>query len=937
MLARPNVSQYSKQDKQRFFRSMQALIFEPFAFVPEQRLLLEAGVPVHIGARALQLLVILLERRGNYVSHSELIAHVWPKTIVEDSNLRVQMTLLRKILHDGVADRRYIHNDPGRGYQFVAPVVRVENSPTLKAEREEKYGILPPVKTLYGRQDSLEQLSADIERHPLVTIAGPGGIGKTSLAVAVAAARISKFADGVHFIDLSAIMDPILVIPTISVILGIPMGSGNAIPSLTRQLRSSAMLLVLDNCEHVIDVVAKVADALVRTCPQIHILATSREPLLIENERIHRLGPLRFPSSAPLSVNDALQFPAIRMFVERAQMADRAFSVGDDDVHNLVEICRRVDGIPLAIELAVSRLELFGLAGLRKQLGDLFAILTQGQRTVLPRHRTLRTTLDWSFGLLSQREKALLECLSQFKTQFSLDAALAVADAELGRDKALSTMGALISKSLLISLGGETEPSYRLLEVTRAYVLEHLEKRPDMDVLRHRYASCICGLFTRAEAETAANSSEIWLERYGQYLDDVRSVLEWALGRENDIRLGIQLITSSAPLWIHRYLFDGYQAWIQAAIACGTRNGILEPQHKLRLYTALGHLLLQTQEDLEAARLAFDRAFEAVANGSATERCQGLAALWVSAIIRADYPAALEYGLHFRMLCDRQDPLVRLVCNRMLAIPNYHLGRHHLAREQTTISLDQGAPTIRLARTTGIQSDLRNSIEVVMPRAAWLEGRPDEALERVYSSVDWARSNVNTGSVCYVLAVSAAPIALWTGDWTLASSFIGELEEIARAEGLRGWERWAACLSYALAVQRGSQSQCGAFDTSTCGNLQIDFLATLGVESVQLRCIERLRAGLTGWCGPEALRARAESIAASSFLDGRSEVEGLLMQALALAQEQGANAWELRIASSIAKLSTNSGEARTADLVCALAKIQGGSKTQDVIAAHSLL
>jgi tetratricopeptide (TPR) repeat protein len=418
------------------------------------------------------------------------------------------------------------------------------------------------------------------------------------------------------------------------------------------------------------------------------------------------------------------------------------------------------------------------------------------------------------------------------------------------------------------------------------------------------------------------------------FLDDVRAVLDWALNARNDPRLGVDLTTCSASLWIQRSLFNEYQARVEIALECGNQARILERRDKLRLYMALGHLVLHTKKELDDMSIAFARALEAAQDGTVAERCQALGSMWVAAIALANYPAAIECARKFREIADGSDTAAQMAYCRMLALPNHFLGHHAVTRELVAQILQQPAPVIRLAYKTGLQIDVKVSMETMLSRSAWLEGRPDEALERASSMVDWALTNSSAGSICYCLAIGAAPIALWSGDWTHARSFIQQLEATAEEGGLRFWTRWATCLHYALLHQTGDVRE--SVDPQEWGEKQIDFLVTVGVESALERGLVRVEKGLTAWSAPEIMRVSAErAIRVSGLQQGQ---ESLFRSALMLADGQGARSWELRIATSVAKITQGTERARAVELLRrTMSRIQGGKTTKDVIGAASLL
>jgi len=404
--------------------------FGSFRLIPAQRALLDDGKPLRLGSRALDILTTLVEHAGETISKEQLITHTWPDTVVDDGALRVHIAAVRKALGDGRAGRRYIANNPGRGYAFVGPVTR-ENSPPaiVPPNGAAAGGNLPkPLTRIVGRDDVIVALAAQLARRRFLTIVGPGGIGKTTVAVAIAGAVRGSYKDGVWFVGLASLSDPELVPSALGAALGVQFSSANPVQWLTAWLRDKAGLIVLDSCEHLVDAAAALAEAVLKAAPSISILTTSREPLRAEGEALHRLAALELPSnSINLAASDALRYSAVQLFNERAMAAADGFSFADDDVPAVLEICRRLDGIPLALELAAARVDAFGVRDLAAHLDDRFHVLTSGRRTALPRHQTLGAALDWSYQLLPEEERAVLRRLSIFAGEFALEAAIAAA------------------------------------------------------------------------------------------------------------------------------------------------------------------------------------------------------------------------------------------------------------------------------------------------------------------------------------------------------------------------------------------------------------------------------------------------------------------------------------------------------------------------------
>jgi predicted ATPase/DNA-binding winged helix-turn-helix (wHTH) protein len=472
-----------------------SVAFGPFCLSPGTRVLENNGVPVALGDRALDILIVLVERAGEVVSQKALMSRTWRDLIVSPGNLRVHMTALRKALGDGRAGARYIENVVGQGYCFIAPVRRtstVDMTVTASTHApgsslELLRGLPPAMMRMIGRDETVRTIAADLRVDRFVTIVGPGGMGKTTVAVAIAHAMRAEFSGRAYFVDIGAISDPTALISAVASTLGLDGASSQAI--LIAWLRKTRMLLVLDNCEHVIDAVATLAETIFSEAPQVHILATSRESLRVEGEHIYWLRPLESPPPGPgVSAVTALTFPAVQLLVERATASDSRFELTDANAPMVAQICGRLDGIALAIEFVAGRIGTHGLEGTAGLLNKRLGLHWQGRRTALPRHQTLHSLLDWSYGLLSQLERRVLRRLSIFIGAFTLDAAQAVA-AEAGIDatQLAEAVDQLIAKSLL-SVTPEPAASFRLLETTRLFALGKLEESGEVDTTAARHA-----------------------------------------------------------------------------------------------------------------------------------------------------------------------------------------------------------------------------------------------------------------------------------------------------------------------------------------------------------------------------------------------------------------------------------------------------------------
>src|ERR1700689_4024071 len=379
----------TRMNDRRHSQPKDVLSFGPFSLFAAERLLKKAEEPIPLGGRALDILIALAERAGEVVTHKELISTVWPDVTVEEANLRFQMATLRKALGDGRDGARYVSNVAGRGYCFVASITRSATAPTASITgitATERVRKLPPRLTrMVGRDDTVRSLAEQLQMWRFVSIVGPGGAGKTTVAISVAHTLIDGFHDAVFFIDLAALTDPQLVPTAVASALGLVVQTQDPVVGLLAFIGVRKILLVLDNCEHVIGVAAALAERLVIGAPQAHILATSREALRVEGEHVHLLYSLDCPpEGAGPTASEALQYPAAQLFMERATASGHGGVLSDIDAPIAGGVCRRLDGIALAIELAASRVGCVGIRGAAELLDNRFGLLLHGRRTAHP-------------------------------------------------------------------------------------------------------------------------------------------------------------------------------------------------------------------------------------------------------------------------------------------------------------------------------------------------------------------------------------------------------------------------------------------------------------------------------------------------------------------------------------------------------------------------
>ena len=936
--------------------------FGPFRLLPKQRLLLEGDRPVRLGSRALDILIALAERAGDVVAKDELMARVWPGTFVEDSNLKFQVSALRRGLGDGRAGRRYIATVTGRGYSLIAPVEREAELEALQAAPITPPNNLPPrVTRLIGRGETVDRLAARLSRQRALTIAGPGGIGKTSLALAVAERLMPNYDHGARLIDLVPLGDPGLLPTAAAAALGIEIRSDNPLADLIAALRDRHMLIVLDNCEHVIDAAASFAVAVLRNAPGVSILATSREPLRIAGEQVYRLSSLENPPlSQTLSAAEALAFPAVELFVERASSLVE-FEFSSANARAVSEVCRRLDGIPLAIELAAARVEIFGVQGLAARLDDRLQLLTKGRRTALPRHRTLTATLDWSYGLLAEPERAVLRRLAMFIGRFTLEAANAIAaSSDLVAAEIPEIVADLVDKSLLTANVDSVTAYYRLLETIRAYTLAKLVESGEQKEVARRHAEYYRQLFEQAAAEAETRQLAEWLDDYLPHIDNLRAALQWSVSPDGDISVSLALTIASIPLWINLSMMAECRQHIERALARLELVPDRDLRREMRLHAALGISLNYTTGPISSTETAWTTTLEAAKRLGDTEfQLRALRGLWAHHMNAGEYRRALAFAQEFRSLAAASvDPADLDFGDRMAALMFHYLGDQQSARGLLEQRIARPAADAHPSHTARFLLDREVTVQSVLSRVLWLQGFADQATRVAQLAAHRALAIRHALSLCHALAQAACPVALYAGDLAAAEGFLATLLDTAKQLGLAGWIARSHCFQGVVPIMRddfavGLPLLRGALDELREAGAAPGYAAFLTVLARGLGRAGRISEGMAAidqaltvckryeefWCFPELLRNTGELHLLQGSGDAFLKAEDCFQQALDWTGRDGTLAWELRAAISLARLWQSQGRNREArDL---LARVYGrfteGFGTVDLREAKRLI
>ena len=582
-------------------------LFAGFELQPDARALSRDGQPIPLRSRAFDVLVALVERAGVLVSKSELLDTVWPGAAVEENNLTVQLSVVRRALGETSQSKgRLIATVSRRGYRFVAPVETVHRANITPIKPEQRHNLPVELCALVGREDVSKALALALLRSRLVTAIGPGGVGKTSVALAVGRDALPDYPDGVWLVDLGSYSDAAMVPGAIAASLGLQARPDAELADTIAALRGQRTLLVFDNCEHLVTPVAHAVETLLRSCSGLRILATSREPLRCEGEVVHRVVPLRIPpitEPAPW-----LQYSSVALFIERATAALGSFDPTEADLAVIAEICRRLEGIPLAIEMAAARLRTLGLRTIRNRLDNVFSLLVSGRRTALARQQTLRATMDWSVRLLDPPDRDLLFSLPVFSASFCAEAVADIAPVEEGAARIEDRLAALSDRSLLVAEPGGPEARYSLLETTRQYLVQQVGQVDGRAQVSLRQW-CVRRL-VHAHAAWEVTDEAGWTARYGPDVHDIRASLVHAFDPGGDTATGVTIASLAPPLWHELTLMSEHERWVTEALSQATDGTPLQERARLLLARAQWHTMADARplEDTLAAAALFHEA-----------------------------------------------------------------------------------------------------------------------------------------------------------------------------------------------------------------------------------------------------------------------------------------------------------------------------------------
>ncbi len=612
--------------------------FGRFELQPAERRLLADGRPAPLGPRALDVLLVLVERAGRLVTKDELLQRVWPNLVVEENNLQAQVSALRKIL-----GAEAIATVQGQGYRFTLAASSVPVA--VQAAGEPRSHNLPRQLTRFiGRQREIAEIEGLLDRSRLLTLTGLGGCGKTRLSLQIAADLLAQFADGAWFVELAALTDPGLVAQTVATTLAVKQASGTGLTeALIEHLEPRRLLLVFDNCEHVLEACATVADLIVRRCPGVVLLSTSRERLGLAGEQTYRVPALSLPDQTRVHTPESVvTAESAQLFVDRALLVRPDFQVTPAGARALASLCGQLDGQPLAIELAAARVRSLTVEEIDSRLGQRFSLLTGGPRTAAHRHQTLRALIDWSYELLTEPERLLLQRLSVFAGGWTLEAAEHVcADDRVPLLEVLDLLTSLSDKSLVVGESASGHFRYRLLETVRQYARDRLQGAAQTAPWQRRHRTHFLAVAEGAEQAFTGTDQQVWLDRLETEHGNLRAALEGSVdaGKDpgEDAASGLQLAGALLRFWsVRGYLAEG-RGWLARLLAAATDA---PGPVRAKALNAAGTLALE-QGDY-AASMALHRQSLAISQDLGDTRgiTRSLNNLGVVAYECGDYPTA---------------------------------------------------------------------------------------------------------------------------------------------------------------------------------------------------------------------------------------------------------------------------------------------------------
>jgi predicted ATPase len=929
------------------------LKFGPFELSSSERVLRRDGLVLPLGSRALDILIYLAERPGEVIAKRELIDHVWSDVNVDEGSLRVHVAAIRKALGDGKFGNRYIANIQGRGYSFVGAVVGIG----AVRDRDQERGTLPArPRRMVGRDAVLSEVRDSLRAKRFVTLLGPGGIGKTTIAVAAGHAVCDAFGGEVYFVDLGSLADPRHVVRAIGTSLGVVLRSNDASMELVNFVRSRKLLIILDSCEHVIEAVALVAELLFQGAEQVHLLVTSRELLRVEGEYCYRVSPLDFPPCDSEQTADAvIRYPAAQLLVERVTARGSNFVLTDREAPFVADMCRRLDGLPLAIELAAGPTAALGVRSTVARLVSRLELLKLGHRTAVLRHQSLKATLDWSYDLLSNAERIVFRRVARLVGHFSLEGARYVAWEQSFVDTEIfDAIAGLVEKSLLATWLDEVEPQYRLLDTTRAYALEKLDEHAEFDAISLRHAEYVAGYLESQRELLSCLPDGERVAAYSRQLGNVRSALEWSFGAHGDVRIAVRLAAAAAQMFVGMLLLTECRHWMEKAIDWMTAD--TDPRHQMDVHGALALSLMFTEGNSERVRNTFQTAL------IFAERCEDadqqmrlLSGLSMYSHRIVDPVETLQLALRGTSIAKRTgNPHDAAIADSMLGAA-YCLHCDQVRAQQHLRQSLSSFPGTRTFNASQYLFDMRTFSLSVLVHSLFFSGNLDEANRYASMNIEEAETAGHPIGICRAL-MHPMRLWFWIDDMAQAEKSLLKLEHLAERHSLAPFRAVALALRgrYLIRFDRINQGMHHLQDglehltAQRYEVLLVDFVFELVVCLAKRGKHAEALALADQWIAAQVRIGRplhlpllflAKGLALSYGDRDVRSAEEYFEKAITQSRQELALPFELRAALVLARLWIGRGELQRArDLVAPIyTRFSEGFTTPDLIVANRIL
>ncbi|MFM0133319.1 ATP-binding protein [Paraburkholderia sediminicola] len=924
---------------------------------------------LHVGSRGFEILALLASVDGRLVTKDELMDAVWPDTVVEENNIHVHLSALRKAFGE---DRDCIVTVPGRGYRLMprtAAALPSENPAPGKALRR-----LPPFPTgLIGRDAAITQVCAALDSAPVLTLTGAGGIGKTTLSIAVAHQIAEAHPEPVCFVELAALTDRQAILSSIAQSCQLSFdGDFPSIDTIAAMLADNPCTLVLDNAEHAITHVAGIVEVLTAGNPALRVLVTSREPLRIAQERTVRVEPLDVPAH-DATEQEVLAQSAVHLFLARLQALLGKACFDKTETFIAGEICRRLDGIPLAIELAAAGVLSFGIEGVYRRLDDRMSILTRGYRTALPRQKTLRATFDWSFALLDPGAQALFRRLAMFGGVFTLEPMCAVAcDSGLTIGAAIDGIGELVEKSMVnVSFDGPVA-TYRMNESTRAYALEQLHAENETQEIASRIARYFASRFDAGVGRTCSLQLAVASSDLRQTLDDARAAAEWAFSAGGDLHLAVELTSTLTGVLLGNCLIEECGTRAERAVSALNElpPGSIDVVSEMRVRAALAATLPNLCGPIGRSWQLWNEVLDlAISSGNDEFQARAYWGLWNAALYGGNVHDAIDHALSFQTFArNHGHAWQETLANLLVAVAQHCSGQHDQAKSRIVGAMQHLATHPREAEQ--ITSFAVNPLAIcyaTLARIVWLQGDADEALAYVDKSVNLITPDKMEPWLTHVLGVVAVPIALLSGDSQRGRRYLDIMRSQAVRHRFTIWREYSECLA----------ASCDLLEGETERGLPV---LEASLDALIARGFRRLITPLVVGCAEELIadgrfadaaarladtlifcrrngklfflpevwralgllaqaRARLEVQASDAWRDTLNEARACFLEAIQLSQHQGARMWQLRATVAMARLSHEDGQ--TASALALLQNLsvdfERSSRSPDVQALFELI